>query len=102
MLLGCVVAAQAAADPRLLEIRNLDRRLASISFRLATHNMPLCPQQLSWSGLLVHDFNQYSPSFRTAARQTFRLEGNYPAVLAVVPGSPADMAGLSEAKQSPR
>jgi beta-barrel assembly-enhancing protease len=96
MLLGCASAVQAAADPRLLEVRNLDRRLASISFRLATHNTPLCPQQLTWSGLLLHDFNQYSPSFRAAARETFRLESNYPAVLAIVPGSPADMAGMSE------
>ena len=96
MLLGFGSAAQAAADPGLLGIRNLDRRLASISFRLATHNAPLCPQQLIWPGLLLHDLNQYGPRFRTAARETFRLEANYPAVLAIVPGSPADMARLTE------
>lgn len=96
VLLSQSAALQAARDPGLLEIRDLDRTLATISFNLATRNAALCPRQLIWSGLLIHDLNQYGPSFRAAAKETFRLEANYPASLAIVPGSPADTAHLSE------
>lgn len=96
LLLAPEGPAFAAADQGLLDIRTLDRKLAEISFRLATQNTALCPVQQAWSGLVLHDLNQYAPAYRRAAVATFRLEGGYPAVLAIVPGSPADAADLSE------
>jgi beta-barrel assembly-enhancing protease len=42
----------------------------------------------------VQDLNQYIPDVRDAARRVFMLRPGVPAVLAVVPGSPAAQAGL--------
>jgi len=96
LLLSQAGAAQAAADPALLAIRDLDRRLARISFRLATRNVALCPVTTTWSGLLLHDINEYAPAFRSSVRDTFGLVDTLPAVLATVEGSPASVAGIAE------
>jgi hypothetical protein len=86
----------AAPDPALISLQDLDRRLATIAFRLATWNTELCAQQQNWSGLVVHDLNQYAPAFRPAIADAYGLKAGYPGILAIVPDSPAADAGISE------
>ena len=89
--------ALAQPDPGLVELQNIDRRVATISYQLATRNTELCREHANWSGLTFHDLNQYGPPFRQRVRESFGLsEDNRPAILAMVKGSPADLAGLRE------
>lgn len=89
--------ALAKPDEGLSLLRDYDRRVAAISYRLATSNVALCPDVENWSGMTVHDLNQYGPRFREAARETFGLrDDNQPAILAIIEDSPAARAGLRE------
>ncbi len=85
------------ADPGLTgalrTLQGQDQRVASIAFRLATRNVALCKRQKPWPGFLLHEPGQYASATRHAAESVFGF-GGYPAVLAVVPGSPAAKAGL--------
>ncbi|MDB5662697.1 MAG: hypothetical protein JWN59_1035 [Sphingomonas bacterium] len=71
-----------------------DLRVATIAFRLLVGGVGICRAQAPASGLLVHDALQYAASLRPTARALFGFEDG-PAVLAVVPGSPADRAGIA-------
>jgi hypothetical protein len=97
MLLPVVPSAGAAgpepADNALLAMRGLDQRVAAIGYRLATSGRALCPNVENLPGLAVHDLSQYGASFRPAAIRAFGLDAG-PAVLALVPGGPAEQAGL--------
>lgn len=89
--------ALAQPDAGLLQLQNIDRRVATISYQLATRNTELCREHANWSGLTFHDLNQYGPPFRQQVSASFDLgEDNRPAILAMVKGSPADLAGLRE------
>ena len=88
--------AASTPDPGLLALRDLDRRLEVIGFRLATANAALCPRRQLWSGLVLHDAGEYERGYRAAAAATFALDGNRPAVLAVATASPAGAAGIAE------
>lgn len=95
LVMGDVALAQ--PDAGLLELQNIDRRVATISYQLATRNTELCREHANWSGLTFHDLNQYGPPFRPQVSESFGLgEDNRPAILAMVKGSPADLAGLRE------
>ena len=86
--------ASAPADRAMLaELRSADLRLATVAFRIATRGVALCPRTRSLSGLLVHDSPQYAPELRDAADAVFGF-GDGAGIEAVVPGSPADLAGL--------
>lgn len=86
-------AAPAPADSALLAMRGLDQRVATIGYRLATRGRTLCAMHENLPGFAVHDLSQYGASFRPAAIRAFGLDAG-PAVLALVPGGPADRAGL--------
>lgn len=88
--------AHAETDAGLLGLRALDRRVASVAFRLATSSAELCYRQQKWPGLVLHNVDQYAPALRAAVRATFRLSDAYPAFLAVVPDGPAARAGIGE------
>jgi hypothetical protein len=88
-----VAAGQEGPDGSLLAMRALDQRVAAIGYRLATAGRALCPRRENLPGFAVHDLSQYGASFRPAAIRAFGLDAG-PAVLALVPGSPADRAGL--------
>jgi hypothetical protein len=75
------------------EIRALKARIAVINFRLTTANDSLCDTHLPQAGFLVQDALQYPPEIRAAAVRFFHMEAG-PAVMLVVPGGPADKAGL--------
>ena len=82
-----------SADASLLAMRALDQRVATIGYRLATAGRALCAAHQNLPGFAVHDLSQYGASFRPAAIRAFGLDAG-PGVLALVPGSPADRAGL--------
>jgi hypothetical protein len=74
-------------------IRAGDLRVATVGERLAVANLPLCGRTEYRTGLLLHDIRTYSAGMRDAARKAFAFERDI-AVEAVVPGSPAERAGL--------
>jgi hypothetical protein len=86
-------AGEEQADRSLLAMRALDQRVATIGYRLATAGRALCARRENLPGFAVHDLSQYGASFRPAAIRAFGLDAG-PAVLALVPGSPAERAGL--------
>lgn len=93
---GAVPAAAAAIDDgqaNLRALQALDGRVATAGYRLAVAGTPFCTPSTSQSGLALHDLSQYAGSAQADARAAFGL-GELPAVLAVVPGSPAERAGL--------
>lgn len=96
----CVLLLPAAAPPARTDataqfdaLRSVDARLAAIGWRLATANAALCRESQPGTGAVLHALDQYDPALRPAARQVF----GFPAAIAVelvVPGSPADRAGV--------
>jgi len=88
-----VAAAPDPADTSLLAMRGLDQRVAAIGFRLATGGRALCASLENLPGFAVHDLSQYGAGFRPAAIRAFGLDVG-PGVLALVPGGPAEQAGL--------
>ncbi|MBV9883050.1 MAG: M48 family metalloprotease [Sphingomonadaceae bacterium] len=74
-------------------MRALDQRVAAIGYRLAVAARPLCRRTENLPGFAVHDLSQYGADFRPAAIRAFGLDAG-PGVLALVPGSPAERAGL--------
>lgn len=74
-------------------LRAQDLRVATIAFRLATAGVKLCDRRVPQVGLVLHDAAQYSPSLRPVAARHFGL-GAGPSISAIVPGSPAALAGL--------
>lgn len=77
----------------LLALQASDLRVATIAFRLAAKGSNICPIKTRLVGITLHDALQYAPALRTTAREVFGL-GTRVAVLAVAPGSPADVAGV--------
>lgn len=87
-----------AQDAALLEaIRAGDMRLASIGYRLSVAAAPLCDRQEPGFGWQLHTLAQYGPAARDSVRRHFRFAGvNTVAVEGVVPGGPAERAGLRQ------
>ena len=91
---GAASAQQRDTDSSLLAMRALDARVARIGHRLAIASADLCAERQWLAGFAVHDLSQYRGAWREAAIRSLGLGEAGPAVLAVVPGSPADRAGL--------
>ena len=77
----------------LAAMRAQDLRVAVIGHRLALANLDRCAAQAWLPGLVIHDLSQYGAEFRPAAIRAFRLDAG-PGVLALVPGGPAERAGV--------
>jgi hypothetical protein len=97
MILAGPAHAQAAQDSArgdsLAAMRALDERVAAIGYRLAVANLDWCAERVWRPGFVIHDLSQYGADFRPGAIRTFGLDAG-PGVLALVPGGPADRAGL--------
>lgn len=98
LLTALLVAAAplpAAADAveGLRALQALDARVATAGYRLAVAGAPFCAPAPAQLGLALHDLSQYAGDAQADARAAFGL-GDWPAVLAVVPGGPADRAGV--------
>ncbi|WP_375380314.1 PDZ domain-containing protein [uncultured Sphingomonas sp.] len=95
----CLPLLVAASPPRnddaaqLRALRLVDARLAGVGYRLATANAALCRDLQPGTGATLHALDQYDPALRPAARQVFGFATPV-AVELVVPGSPADRAGI--------
>ena len=71
-----------------------DLRVAAVAYRLALANAPLCRgETVPQPGFVLHSIEQYGPANRAAAARNFGL-GTRVGVMAVIPGSPAALAGL--------
>ncbi|MCD2314934.1 M48 family metalloprotease [Sphingomonas sp. IC-11] len=94
--LGSTSASPAVANPdvaSLEALRAIDLRLAIIAQRLVTANATLCRDTVPATGMILHAETQYDPASQPAARQAFRFATPV-SVEAVVPGSPAAVAGI--------
>lgn len=96
--LACIVAGAPAPAPAqdatgLEAMRAADLQLAAIGFRLSVAAAPLCDRREPGLGLQLHTLVQYDPAARPRVRAHFGFAGAV-AVEGVVPGSPADRAGL--------
>jgi hypothetical protein len=94
-LVAAAPAGPSAVEEGLRGLQREDLRVAAIAYRLKAAGVTLCKDRAPLTGFSVQDLNQYVPEVRDAARRVFLLRPGVPAVLAVVPGSPAAQAGLS-------
>lgn len=82
-----------AADSQLIQLRDSDLRVASVGLKLFTANAPRCPALNPGTGMILHSLAQYPGASRQAAMETWAFP-SLVSVEAVVPGSPAERAGL--------
>ncbi len=76
-------------------VRELDQRLASVLSRLAENNANLCRQTMPLTGMVLHAQGQYNKAMAAA----ITAAGGFPtpvAIEVVLPGSPAELAGLRQ------
>ncbi len=84
----------AAVQPADLQVvREADLRVAAIGEKLARDNVALCGETQPRTGLVLHDIRQYEGDARDAARRAFGFAREV-SVEGVVPGSPAEGAGI--------
>ncbi|MBC3941645.1 M48 family metallopeptidase [Sphingomonas albertensis] len=94
LLTAASPAKEVAPSPAFFEtLRAADLRLATIAYRLTTANAALCDRQQPQIGMPIHALTQYGPAARPSAATAFGFESTV-GVEAVVPGAPADRAGL--------
>lgn len=94
LLTAASPAKQVAPSPAFFEtLRAADLRLATIAYRLTTANAALCDRQQPQIGMPIHALTQYGPAARPSAATAFGFESTI-GVEAVVPGAPADRAGV--------
>ena len=97
VLLTCVSAAAGESVPdnaALFEqVRASDLEMATIGWRLASANAPLCDVLEPGLGLQLHTLDQFAPQLRDSARGHFKFATPV-AIEGVVPGGPAAQAGL--------
>lgn len=77
----------------LAQLVREDLRVATVGYRLLVAGPPLCREQVPQAGMLFHEAAQYPAPLRPAAARLFGFAGR-PVIEAVVPGGPADRAGL--------
>ncbi|MGF7146865.1 hypothetical protein FHS96_000474 [Sphingomonas zeicaulis] len=95
-VVGPATAAPLSDDTAIEVLRQLradDVRLATIADRIARASAEICPVTQPLPGLVVHDLGQYTSGFRDAARSLFGGDKGI-AIEGVVPGSPAEAAGV--------
>lgn len=96
IVMGPATAAPLSDDTAIEVLRQLradDVRLATIADRIARASADICPVRQPLPGLVVHDLGQYTSGFRAAARALFGANSGI-AIEGVVPGSPAEAAGV--------
>lgn len=94
-ILLAATPAPAQDDAGLEMLRTADLRLASIGYRLSAGAAALCDRHEPGLGIQLHTLAQYGPAARPRVRAHFGFAGTV-AVEGVVPGSPADRAGLKQ------
>jgi len=82
-------AAFAQEHDALAALQAQDQRLARIGERILARNSHLCTSLMPITGLVLHSADQYGADSDDARFANGRI-----AIAAIVPGSPADLAGL--------
>lgn len=77
----------------LVALRDVDQRLATIAYRLATANAALCRDLAPTPGWVVHAIDQYDAAQASGVRQVFGFAGPV-AIEAIVADGPAARAGV--------
>lgn len=95
VILAAAVPAAAQGDAGLERVRAGDMRVASIGYRLSVGAAALCDRQEPGLGIQFHTLAQYPPDWRDRVRAHFSFAGTV-AVEGVVPGSPAEQAGVKQ------
>lgn len=100
LLAIAAVAVPARATPappgptaQLRTLQTLDAALASVATQLVTSNAALCRDLMPVTGLSLHARNQYPDALAGPVAAVFDFPAPL-AVSAVVPGSPAELAGI--------
>ena len=88
------LAAVPTPDAALVAGQAADARLAQVAWQLQTSNTALCRNVRSLPGFDLHALAQYPGSTRPAVAARYGI-GDRPGILAVVPGSAAERAGIS-------
>jgi hypothetical protein len=88
-----LLLAAPSAEASLKALAEQDALVARVGHRLVTANAERCSRRISASGMVLHGLEQYGGGQASTAASLFSL-GDAPGVLAVVPGSPADMVGV--------
>lgn len=73
--------------------REDDARVARIAFRLATNGRARCANPVPATGMVLQHLSQFRAADRPGMIATLALDRG-PAVIAIVPGSPAAIAGI--------
>ena len=92
MTLAGVSTPAHATDP-LASARAAEARVGGLVARLAFANVDRCAERAGDVGVLLHALDQYAPDERAPVTALTGL-GNAPAVFALVPGGPAERAGV--------
>jgi len=90
------IAAAGGAHPTdsvLERLRAQDAAIGAVAYRLVTANVALCDEIMPATGAVLHARNQYAQSVADRVQQVFGFAAPI-AIAAIVPGSPADRAGL--------
>lgn len=94
LLTAAAPAKDTPPPPAFFEaLRTADLRLATIAYRLTTGNAALCDRRQPQIGMPIHALTQYGAAARPTATTVFGFESMI-GVEAVVPGAPADRAGI--------
>ena len=95
LFLFAAPCAPARADDGALfdAVRAADMRVTAIGWRLATANAPLCDRIEAGTGMQLHTLDQFDSGVRESARKHFGFATPV-AVEGVIPGSPAERAGV--------
>lgn len=92
--LSAALLTLAAVDPGYwTAMRAIDGRMATIAYRLATGNAGLCRDLAPLPGLQLHAIDQYDRDTQADARTAFGFARPVQVEM-VVPGGPADRAGV--------
>jgi Zn-dependent protease with chaperone function len=73
--------------------REVDARVAAVGFRLADQGRARCPMLVPAVGLVLQHLVQFEPADRASVVAALPL-GRGPGVIALVPGGPAEAAGI--------
>ena len=84
-----------AQDALLDRLRDQDRRVAAVAYRIATANLELCAETGPQTGLVLSSARQFSPRLRLVARRALGL-GDGVSIEAAAPGTPASRSGVRE------
>lgn len=85
--------ADTAITDQLRAVQALDARAGAVMYRLTSANPEKCPVTMPGTGLVLHTLEQYPAAIHSDVRAVFGFETPL-AIAVVVPGSPADLAGL--------